>query len=90
VSVFARPQCGTPQGALAHQAAGEPWCGWCRHAERLAALQAEGIPMPPPQARGPLAPVSAVQAAANARLLDTEVAAYENRDRPARHLRAVS
>jgi hypothetical protein len=45
-TLLVRPECGTPAGALAHQYAGEPWCGWCRHAERVAAAEAEGLAMP--------------------------------------------
>ena len=65
-----RPGCGTPQGALAHQRAGERWCGWCAYAERLAAIEAEGlVPLPRELPSEPLNPVSPKQAARNWALL---------------------
>lgn len=77
--------CGTPRGALAHQSAGEPPCGWCAEAEAAARLRAEGTPRRPSPAPGTaaahLAPVTAVQAAVNRAVLAREVEAYE-RDHP--------
>lgn len=86
-----RPQCGTVRGALAHQAAGEPWCGWCVNAERTARLSAESLPSLPGKA---YAPVGDQQGARNAALLDAEVLAYETqwaseRNNRGRHLRAL-
>jgi len=86
-----RETCGTLRGALAHQAAGEPWCGWCTHAERLARLAAEAIPGRPPAPRAvprpavavhadAPAPVTAEEAAANAALLDAETASFSEYD----------
>jgi hypothetical protein len=78
-----RPSCGTARGALAHQAAGEPWCGWCKTAERAAALDAERFPSRPlpleplPLPECAYAPVTPEQGAGNAALLDAEVLAYE-------------
>ena len=90
-----RPVCGTMRGALAHQAAGEPWCGWCRDAERAAAMEAERFASPAERLTGPslpgggYAPVTWEQAARNAALLDAEVLAYEKRGARDRHLRAL-
>lgn len=65
------PSCGTVPGALAHQEAGEPLCGWCAMGERVALLAA-GLAAP-----GFYPRVTEAQAAMNAALLASEVRAYE-------------
>lgn len=76
-----RETCGTARGALAHQTAGEPLCGWCLEAEAMARARAESVPRrpspAPSTAPGYLAPVTAAQAAANYALLGAEVEAFE-------------
>jgi hypothetical protein len=39
-----RDTCGTLQGLLAHQGAGEAPCGYCLHGEAAARISAESIP----------------------------------------------
>jgi hypothetical protein len=99
-----RETCGTLRGAKAHQAAREPWCGWCIHAERVVRLAAEAIPERPPSPlpalpapvlrAGAPRPVTAAQAAANAALLAAELAEFEpdwiGEPGGGRHLRRVS
>lgn len=70
--------CGTLRGAIAHQTAGEPLCGWCVLGEAAAALAAEGLPRPSGMSHTPVTPG---QAALNRGVLDAEVEAYE-RDHP--------
>jgi hypothetical protein len=76
-----REGCGTVRGLLAHQAAREWPCGWCVHAEQAARLAGERM-MPLPAA-GPFPPVTVQEAAANAFLLDREVAEFERTHRQA-------
>jgi hypothetical protein len=73
-----RPICGSVPGALAHQAAGEPVCGWCSWAEKARRIEAEGIPsrVPPPP-ESDVRPVSDVDAAMHALVLRRELAAFE-------------
>ena len=74
-----RESCGTVRGVLEHQAAREWPCGWCVHAEQAVRLSAERmVPMTPP---GPFPPVTGLEAAANAFLLDHEVAEFERSHR---------
>lgn len=86
-----RPSCGTVRGALAHQAAGEAWCGWCAQAERSARLAAEAGPSLPGSPHGA---VTAAEAQRHAQRLDIEVAAHEgkwksDRNWRGQHLRVV-
>ena len=80
-----RESCGTARGALAHQTAGEPLCGWCLEAETAARLRAEAVPRRPAPAPGTreecLAPVTPAQAAVNRAVLAAETEAWE-RDHP--------
>lgn len=69
-----RETCGTLRGALAHQAAREPLCGWCTHAEAIARASAEDIPRRPSAIWPPVAPEDA---RGHANVLDAEVAQYE-------------
>lgn len=69
-----RQSCGTLDGILAHQAADEPPCGFCAHAEAVARLAAEGVPERPPDL---FAPVTEAQAHANAVLLLAEEEEFE-------------
>jgi hypothetical protein len=81
-----REACGTKRGALAHEAQGEPLCGWCAHAEQVRRLSAERVARLP-AAAGFYQPVTAAEARQNAALLDAEVHAYElDRRHPHRHL----
>jgi hypothetical protein len=83
MSPVVRAECGTLRGVLAHQANGEPWCGWCSYAEQAARIAAERLVPPPPPVAMPAAGggrlpwVTAAQAARNAAVLNAEVAAYE-------------
>lgn len=80
-----RETCGTLRGALAHQRAGEPLCGWCLLAEAAARIRAEGIPQRLSPAPGTpealLAGVTPAEAAEHRAVLAAEVEAYE-RDHP--------
>lgn len=71
-----RDACGTLRGMIAHQSAGEEACGWCAHAEAAARLSAEAGPSRALRS-GLLEPVSAAQAALNARVLAAEVEEFE-------------
>lgn len=70
-AVTYRESCGTPQGAAAHQGAGEGLCGWCAESEAMARLRAEAVPSRP-SAPGVdlLKPVGDGQAQANRVMLD--------------------
>jgi hypothetical protein len=65
-----RDTCGTVRGAIAHQQAGEPQCGFCLHAELVARISAEGLAPPP-------ASPNAVGAVMRRRQLAAEVRAFE-------------
>ena len=82
-----RDCCGTLRGMIAHQAAGEAPCGWCRQAENTARLAAEGITWRPTPAstviphaatEDRLEPVTAAQAAVNAAVLAAELETFED------------
>lgn len=89
-----RPECGTVDGLRAHQGAQEWPCGWCVHAESVARLAAERhAPLPWTPDRELLEPVTPERAAANAAVLDREVAAFDRghkRDGRSRWLRSVA
>jgi hypothetical protein len=73
-----RDTCGAVAGALAHQAAGEPVCGWCSYAEQARRIAAEGIPsrLAPPSETD-VRPVSAADAALHTAVLRREVLAFD-------------
>ena len=73
-----RDTCGSVASALAHQAAGEPLCGWCSYAEQARRIAAEGIPgrlAPPPETD--VRPVSAADAAMHLAILRREVTEFD-------------
>jgi hypothetical protein len=70
------PSCGTRQGILDHQAAGEDLCGFCARSEQLAALEAEAL-RPVPQVRPELEPVSPAAAAQHAAALVEALDSFE-------------
>lgn len=71
-----RDVCGTLRGMIAHQSAGEDPCGWCRGAEAVARLSAEGVPSGLPAANV-MEPVSGERAAVNRFVLAAEVEEFE-------------
>jgi hypothetical protein len=73
-----RDTCGSVAGILAHQAAGEPLCGWCSYAEQAHRIAAEGIPARPAAAAAIAArPVSAEDAAMHLAVLQREVIRFD-------------
>lgn len=87
-----RESCGTIRGVLAHQAAAEDWCGWCRYAERVASLAAERFATAPAP-DGFLPPVTAGDAEAHRLVLEAAVADFESKhggESRERWLRSVS
>ena len=71
-----RDDCGSLRGMIAHQAAGEQPCGWCRQAETAARLAAEAVTWRP-DAAGLPGPVTGEQAAANRAALAAEAGESE-------------
>ena len=76
VTPVIRASCGTAQGILDHQAAGEDLCGFCARSEQLAALQAQAL-RPVPQARPEPEPVSPAAAAQHAATLLDALDSFE-------------
>jgi len=64
-----RESCSTVRGVLDHQAAREPLCGFCAHAEAVARISAEAVPERPEAVSGVLPPVTERQASVNRNVL---------------------
>lgn len=64
-----RESCSTIRGVLDHQAAREPLCGFCAHAEAVARVSAESIPERPQAVCGVLPPVTGRQASVHRNVL---------------------
>jgi hypothetical protein len=91
-----RETCGTAAGILAHQRAGEAVCAFCTRAERIAAIEAEGIPRglpaPPPKAAEPTAPIGGYRPVTDHQAAEHCAALLRELDDRAgvRHLRVAS
>lgn len=72
-----RESCSTIRGVLDHQAAREPLCGFCAHAEAVARLSAEAVPERPPPRFDDLRPVPARQQSVNRNILLAALDGFE-------------